>query len=288
MSADYYDLENLNMNDSFEDAVEDALEDTMRCPNCNFDSSAGAVECSNCGIIFAKYKARAKKSDPEKGVDADPGRTMGDRRRKAKSGKRPPLFIAIFFAVLFLLGGVYVYFEYIETRLQANAFKQSMELFCNTEINDPHDQKIEEDEEPFRTGKLFVVSPEREVVVLFRETGPPATMTEPARIHPVWYMIDRKIRASSPEEVDTLVRVGMVVGKAHRYGRLKSKIATTHKIHLDFYDWPNRTYIGKWIFSPGEGSAYMTEEDYDMMVKATSDETISEFLESISVVKKRP
>ncbi len=274
----------LIMADDFEPAIADAIGEEKRCPNCQADYSAGAEECMNCGIIFAKFAARPVETK-HAAAGAAPARETPPPTRKKKAGKQPAILFSLLFIVLSGLGGGYVYTVYIEARLHANRFADSLELFCETEITDPHDQKVEEDEEPFRTGMVFLVWPERENVLLIGDSGPPVTITEPAKIHPAWRLIDRNIRAASPADVDTLIRVRMDVGKTFRYGRLKSKVVATHTIYLDFYDWPDRTCIGHWVFSPGEGGAFMTDEDYESMAEATSDETIAEFIESLPVVK---
>ena len=33
----------------------------MKCPNCGVESPAGAAECSGCGVIFAKLKAKKER-----------------------------------------------------------------------------------------------------------------------------------------------------------------------------------------------------------------------------------
>ncbi len=34
------------------------------CPKCNTPRAAGSIECSNCGVIFARIKTKHKKSVP--------------------------------------------------------------------------------------------------------------------------------------------------------------------------------------------------------------------------------
>lgn len=276
------DLQNLTM----ETPIEDVTDNAPRCPNCDSTYSRGDLECNRCGIVFAKFNRIAGTGEHAAAARAAPAVHGARRRTEAKSGKMTAVVFGLVFGVLIAICGAYVYIEYLEARLAADKFDQSLDRFCEDDISDPHEQKFEEDEEPFRTGKLLVVSPERKVTMLIAGTNTTATMTEPAAIHPVWFMLDRKLRAASPGDVDTLIRVTKELGKTHRYGSLKTKIVTTHKIHLDFYDWPNRTYIGNQVFSPGEGSSFMTEEDYEAMANATSNETISEFLESIPVLEE--
>ena len=33
----------------------------MKCPNCGFEEAFGARECTKCGVIFAKWKAKKEK-----------------------------------------------------------------------------------------------------------------------------------------------------------------------------------------------------------------------------------
>lgn len=86
-----------------------------------------------------------------------------------------------------------------------------------------------------------------------------------------------------PSEVDTLIRVHKKIGKAGRYGKLKTKVFSTNKIVLDVYDWKNQTFIGTKVFDPGQGSTFMTEEDYDAMKESVSDKAIAEYIQSMDI-----
>ncbi len=296
------DLENLTMENIVDEnpTMENTIDEKTKCPNCNFIYSPGEVECRNCGIIFAKFNPLAATGEFQRGGGTTPGTpaapatpgtpaataaTAPYRRKKAKSGKMSSFAISASFIVLLLVCAAYVYFKFIEPRLLVDKFSASLHAYCTAKMDDFHEQAVEEDEEPFRTGKLLIVSPKQRVSLFSEVTGAPLTMHEPEKIHSVWFKIDRKLRASSPADVDTLIRVRKEIGKSFRYGEMKTKVAATHKIFLEFYDWRERTYIGEWTFSPGEGSSFMTEEDFEVMRKATSDETIAEFLQSLEVLK---
>ena len=62
----------------------------------------------------------------------------------------------------------------------------------------------------------------------------------------------------------------------------ESKIVSAHIVHIDVYDLDNQTYIGRWTLDPGDfGSDLMLEEALDEMIKATSDDTVLDFIESM-------
>lgn len=160
-------------------------------------------------------------------------------------------------------------------------FESQLDILCNTEITKKHEYRVAEGEDPFRIGKVLVVSPAWSVTKYNVNTQEPFTLSEPSKIHPVWFMLSRKIRAKNPDEIGTLIRIRKKLGTTGRYGKMKTKVYSTHKIILDVYDWQNQTYIGTKVFDPGEGSAFMAEEDYDAMVKSVSDKAIADFIQSM-------
>ena len=51
----------------------------MKCPNCGVEASAGAAECSACGVIFAKFQKKLDldaKPTPSKAINPWIGRAV--------------------------------------------------------------------------------------------------------------------------------------------------------------------------------------------------------------------
>ncbi len=253
------------------------------CPKCNSIYKPGEVECRNCGIIFEKFNSTISKNSVDARQLREPApekATTADISPSQNFSYYLPLIIVI--GVL-ILGSGFVYFKLIESRVDAGKIVPVLTKFCTETIKTNHEDSVSDDEEPFRTGKVLIVSPEQMVTLAVAKTGRPVTVTNPAQIHPAWHKLKRNVRARTPEDVDTLIRIYKYLGKSRRYGKLKTKVYSTHKIILKIYDWKNRTYIGTKIFDPGEGSSFMTEEDYEALSKLTSDETIADYIANMSL-----
>jgi ribosomal protein L40E len=257
--------------------------DSETCPKCDAEYPAGATECPNCGVLFGKIKSPAPAPPKDDAAVRPPPSVSGNQRICAGSEKRKPPYALLVFIAVFLSGAYYLYATLIESKFQAQDFRNQLDDFCNQEISQLHPDHAADGEDPFRTGKVLIVSPRQEVTLMNTSNGQLRTMVEPQGIHPAWHKLRRSVRAKGPAEVDTLLRVHKIIGKAGRYGKMKTKVFTTHKIVLDVYDWKNQTFIGTKIFDPGEGSAFMAEEDYEVMVKAVSDKTIAEYVQSMGV-----
>jgi ribosomal protein L40E len=261
------------------------------CPKCHAAYRPGAKECPQCGVIFTKLKS------PTPETPADAPAAPADARTKltpppahSNPMAREPLdkrkkLIGILIFLCVFGGGFYcLYVNFLESRVQAGGFQEEQIIdFCFKEIPDIHPNSVAEGDDPFRTGKVLVVSERQEVTLTSVASGKPHTMVLEEGIHPAWHKLPGKIRAGDPSAVDTLIRVHKVIGRSGRYGDMKTKVYNTHKIVLDVYDWKNKTYIGTKIFDPGEGSAFMTEEDFDDMMASVSDMAIAEYIRSMEI-----
>jgi hypothetical protein len=184
--------------------------------------------------------------------------------------------------VLAVIAGLsyFAYIQWIEPRLEAAKFEDSLAEFGARKFHIPHNySEVPEGEVPYRIGKVLAVIPEHKIYMNRKgEIVPP-------KIHPIWYKLDGETRASEPDEVNTLIRISRDLKGARRYQRIdgvESKIVSAHILHIDVYDWENQTYIGRWTLDPGKFTGeVMQEEDLDEMIKATSDDTVLEFIESM-------
>ena len=204
-------------------------------------------------------------------------------RRQALRGKKKKKksFIGSFILIgLLVIISCLVYFRFVEARLEARTFKDSLQEFGARNLAiPPNNYEVAEGEIPYRTGKVLVVIPEHTLMMLL------APEVIPPRIHPAWYKLTSSIRASKPQEVDTLIRISKELRGARLYreiGGSESKVAAAHKLRIDVYHWQDETYIGHWILDPGYFTGdIMTREELDAMIEATSDSTVLEFIESM-------
>ncbi len=248
------------------------------CEKCGARYKQGAIECPNCGVIFKKLTSAMRKK-------------VVDESRVRKPAQPDPAVLRIntsfltliFFVGILLIGSGFIYFKFIESRNDAENFVPYITKYCTVAIKEPSNQSYDNDDELIRAGKVLIVFPERTNTFVAETTGRLVTVNSPAELHSAWYKLKRGIRARTHDEVDTLVRVYKIIGKAGRYGKLKTKIYNTHKVILKVYDWKNRTYIGTKVFDPGDISSFMTEEDFEAMSKLTSDETIVKFIYSMAL-----
>jgi ribosomal protein L40E len=253
------------------------------CSKCHAAYQTGTQECPNCGVIFNKIKSPIPRPPTDsRGIQAPPP-AAGNQKIAAQLETRKKLCGLLIFIAIISFGFYFLYVNYLESRIQARGFQSRLTELCSLEISKPHKDHVAEGADPFRIGKVLVVLQRQEVTLMNAATRQLYRMPLPQGIHPAWHRLDRKIRAKDPADVDTLIRVHKIIGKAGRYGKLKTKVFNTHKIVLEVYDWKNQTFIGTKIFDPGEGSTFMTEEDYAAMRKAVSDETIAEYIQSMDV-----
>jgi hypothetical protein len=196
--------------------------------------------------------------------------------KKKKKKFRGSLVLLGLLAVISCL----VYFRFIEARLEARTFKDSLNEFGarNLEIP-PSDNEVPEGEIPYRTGKVLVVIPEHKLMMLL------APEVIPPQIHPAWFKLKSSIRASKPQEVDTLIRISKELRGARLYreiGGSESKVAAAHRLRIDVYDWYDETYIGHWTLDPGYFTGdIMAREELDAMIEATNNATVLKFIESM-------
>jgi len=135
----------------------------------------------------------------------------------------------------------------------------------------PEDQKI------YRVGKVLVVVPEK-----IRET-PTQRIVYPPELHRTWYRLSRDIRATTPAEVETLIRV-QILGKSGRMYKkgIEHKYVSSSTIRLNIFNWKEKEHIGYRDISPGKFKGQvMTGEDLDKMRDATSFATIRKIIESL-------
>lgn len=253
------------------------------CPKCHATHQPWVKECPNCGVLFNKLKSSTSGTHRDVHPVPTPPPTAGRQRISNELEKRKKLCGILIFLCVLGVGFYCLYVACFESRVQAGGFQAQLDEFCSQEISKRHSDHVAEGEDPFRTGKVLVVSQKQQVTLMSVRTGRPYTMVLPQEIHPAWYKLNRKTRAKNPSDIDTLIRVHKVIGKTRRYGKLKTKIFSAHKIVLDVYDWRNQTFIGTKVFDPGEGSMFMTEEDYDAILESVSDKAIAKYIQSMDI-----
>lgn len=251
------------------------------CPKCGRRQPLSDA-CVDCGIIFSKYH--------QGDTDVSSGRTLqpsdsGDVLKKTEtvstaSSRKPPV-IPLVLLVLACIAGVSIYIGWIEPYLSAGNFTQHLAVFGARELDFPEDdQSVAEGEKPYRIGKVFVIVPEHYVTI----TATRATLAPP-EIHQAWYGLGHSMRASKPEDVDTLIQISKKIRQTKRYqkiGGLSQKVVSTHIVYLDVYNWRNKTFIGRWTLDPGTDIRdTMTEDELNELIRATSIETIQAFIESM-------
>ena len=264
--------------------LESSAPETMECPKCGFQQEQGE-ECAQCGIVIRKFVQETPSQSTQTEGEGDAAVDLEQLREAARQESRKSfLKIAISLALVATLS-FYVFFWFVEPRLNARNFKDALTDFGAREITIPLDTRaVPEGQIPYHTGKVFVVTPEHTIWLV--NSGEDV----PAKIHPSWYRLDRSIRASKPEEVSTLIRIHRELRGARLYmsdmardGLLtRTKVVDNHVVIMNVYDLVNKTYIGSWTFDPGgfKGDR-MTEDELDEMVEATSPSTISKFIESM-------
>lgn len=258
--------------------------ETMECPKCGFQQEQGK-ECVRCGVVIRKFVQETPSHSTRVEAKGDSVKDPAELSKAVRQqGLKNFLKIAIPLALVGALS-FYVFFWFVEPRLNARNFKDDLAKFGARELTIPLDSAaVPEGQIPYRIGKIFVVEPEH-IIWMSREGE-----KIPPQIHPSWYRLDRSIRASEPEEVRTLIRIRKKLRGARLYrtdlakdGLLtRTKVVDNHVLIMDVFDWVNKTYIGSWSFDPGKfkGDA-MTEDELDEMVEATSPSTISKFIVSM-------
>jgi hypothetical protein len=174
-----------------------------------------------------------------------------------------------------------VYFKFIEPYSDAGNFKDYLQKFGSEKFDIPFkDPLIEKGELPYRTGKLFVIRTEYRYQI-----SPKRYTTFEPEIHSVWYKLSRSIRAKSPEDVDTLIRVRRKLRKSQRFqriGGLEQKVVGLHIHYLDVFDWRKQQYIGTWTIDPGVNLPdEVTTEELEKKIELTSDGALLEVIESM-------
>ena len=200
---------------------------------------------------------------------------LGGRKKK----KQKPIVSLILLGLL-VVAGCLVYFRFIEARLEARTFQDSLNEFGARNLAIARsNSETPEGEIPYRTGKVLVVIPEHTLMMLL------APEVIPPQIHPVWFKLKNSMRAANPQEVDTLIRISKELRGARLYreiGGTETKVASAHRLHIDVYNWRDQTYIGRWTLDPGHFTGeVMTTEELDAMIEATSNSTILNFIESM-------
>ena len=268
------DIENLTM-------LKKEKPDVKKCPKCNAEYPQNSIECPHCGVVFKKVKTPIADNDVGARDNRPPLMADGDRKTRDSSVKK--IAVRLLVVVIFVFGMNFLYITFIESRIQAGNFQSQIDEYCTAKIAESHIDRAVQGEEPFRMGKVLIVAPEWSLTKYNASTGQPYTMAEPSKIHPAWFKLSRKIRAKNPDDIDTLIRIRKELGNTGRYGKMETKVFSTHKIILDLYDWRGQTFIGTKVIDPGEGSAFMTEKDFDAMVQSVSDEAIADFVQSMDV-----
>lgn len=283
VESDVDEIPNLEMEQQSR-PPESSAPETMKCPKCGFQQEQGE-ECGHCGIVIRKFVQKTPSHSTQVEAKGDPV-VAAEKLRKAvrpqshKSFLRVAIPLALVAALSF-----YVFFWFVEPRLNARNFKDALTDFGARELTIPLDtEAVSEGQVPYRIGKVFVVEPEH-TIWISREGE-----KVPPKIHPSWYRLDRSIRASEPEKVRTLIRIHKKLRGARLYmtdiakdGLLtRTKVVDNHVLIMDIYDWVNETYIGSWTFDPGDFKGdMMSEDELDEMAEATSTSTVLKFIESM-------
>ncbi len=255
--------------------------DGKKCPKCNAEYPLNSMECPNCGVVFKKIKAPIARDDVD-ARDSRPPLAAGSHL-KPRDNSVKKISILLLVIGIFAFGTYFIYATYIESRIDAGNFQAQLNDFCTIKITESHQDGAQQGEEPFRTGKVLVVAPKWSLTKYNASTGQLYTIEDPAKIHPAWFKLSREIRAKNPDEIDTLIRIRKELGKTGRYGKMETKVYSTHKIILDVYDWRNQTFIGTKVIDPGDDSAFMTDKDYDALVQSASDEAIADYIQSMDI-----
>jgi hypothetical protein len=256
----------------------------MDCPKCGTEQDL-ADECVSCGVVVQKYLERT--SSPSAPVTPEQDQ-VEDSQRAREASQHQSISAALKIAMtVAVVGGLccMVFFWFVESRLDARNFTDSLGEFGAREIDIPHStMAVSMGQIPYRLGKVLVVMPEHTLWIYEKKEENPAT------IHPTWFKLSRSMRASKPEEVDTLIRITKDLRGARLYmsdikkdGLLtKTKVVDNHRLIMEVYNWQDQTYIGNWIFDPGDFKGeVMTEDELDEMAEATSSATVAEFIKSM-------
>jgi len=257
----------------------------VKCPKCSC-RQIESDSCIRCGIIVSKF------------ISAQNRKAENQKKTHYTSENLPQINLLIYsrqpknhifsFICIILLMPVFFYFSFcfFPLYLEAKKFEKLLPLFgaryCDFSQNE---NTVSEGEVPYRTGKLFIVSPEYDIMI---KSGKIVTFRP--EIHPVWYRLNKSIRASSPGEVDTLIRIKKILRKSKRFrkiGGIVQKVVSLNIIHINVYNWRTKTFIGRWVLDPGElNRGMVSSEEIDRIIKITSNETLLQFIESMPVRHK--
>jgi hypothetical protein len=84
-----------------------------------------------------------------------------------------------------------------------------------------------------------------------------------------------------------LIRIKKILRKSKRFrkiGGITQKVVSLHIIHINVYNWRDKTFIGRWVIDPGELNRHtVSSEEIDRIIKITSNETLLQFIESMPV-----
>ncbi|MHC4872383.1 MAG: hypothetical protein ACYTFY_11105 [Planctomycetota bacterium] len=178
---------------------------------------------------------------------------------------------------------VILYITVIQSWIQSGNFdRKSMKKFGSHKspisMNDP---LVKDSKELYRTGKALIVVPEKKI------SRPNETKIIDASIHSAWHKLGMSVRAGSPEDVDTLIRVYIPKGKGRTYqkrGGIQTKYVSAKPITIHIFDWKAKTYIGDHVFDPGKFKGdTLTQEEIDKMLDARHPSTIAEFINNLPV-----
>ncbi len=261
--------------------AEHAQTDKINCPKCECLQPQSDT-CINCGIIFSKFNKSMDEDIPSVPQSKTP---LGDALKKTatvtpkfhKPSPVVPIVLVVFICVI----GLFIYVKFIEPFIVDDNFDNMMSEYGPPELEFPTDENsVSDGDIPYRIGKVIIVTPEHTLYI-----NPRRPTIEPPQIHRTWYSIGRSMRASKPEQVNTLIRISKHLRQTQRYqkiGGISQKVVSTHIVHIDVYNWRNQTFIGRWTLDPGTDiRETMTEDELNEMIKVTSNTSILKFLKSM-------
>ena len=173
---------------------------------------------------------------------------------------------------LLVIAGLFflLYTFWLSPRMEAWKFRKVLTDYINVDYS-PSKRSVEKGAIPYRTGKILVVEKRKGkywYVQNYRE--PPS-----AHIDPAWYKLPMDIRATSPEQLDTLIitqyqRVGDA-SKASGKWKLSRKRGDTgfsesrKELTVKVFDMNRRFLIGTW--KKDDLPVFFNESDKKEVVK---------------------
>lgn len=181
----------------------------------------------------------------------------------------------VFVAVLGVVG-YQVWMRFGKPYADAKNFKTSLATLSDFDRVNEGSPVVPFGQKPFRKGKVVVMTPRG-----FNTTAGKEVLPE---IHPAYFRLSPELRASSPNEVGTVVHVVRQFTDGQNIvppdAKDKKPVFVCPE-RIKIYNWENRQLIGSWLFDPGPPKKNMTKDEWKAMQKAVSPATIGKFINSL-------